>query len=86
VAAGKDGSGMKKPSSMTKRLARETEKDLKRLSDDVDKRVYAIGGRFGDVDQMMVNAADDLKRTVDRWIEEIREIMAEQVAEDNWNL
>jgi len=66
---------------------RQTERDLKRLDDDVEKRVLAIGARFGECDEALVRMADDLLERTRRWAAELREYMEEREAEgERWEL
>jgi hypothetical protein len=66
---------------------RQTERDLKRLDDDVEKRVLAIGERFGECDEALVRMADDLLRTTRAWAAELREYMDERAADgETWEL
>ena len=74
---------MSKPS----KARRQTDRDLKRLDDAVEKCALAIGGRFGDSDQTLVNQADDLLLTVRAWAKNLREYMTEREAEgQTWTL
>ena len=66
---------------------RATERDLKRLDDDVEKRVLAIGARFGECDEALVRMADDLLDSTRRWAREMREYMDEREAEgETWEM
>jgi len=64
---------------------RLTERDLKRLDDDVEKCALAMGARFGDIDHGLVRMADDLLATTRQWVEEVREYMTERAADgETW--
>lgn len=66
---------------------RLTERDLKRLDDAVEKRVLAIGERFGECDEALVRMADDLLAMTRRWAGEVREYMSERAADgETWEL
>lgn len=74
---------MKKPC----KAIRLTERDLKRLDDDVEKRALAIGARFGECDEMLVRMADNLLEMTRTWASELREYMSERAAEgETWEL
>jgi hypothetical protein len=75
---------MAKRPTFAVRLARQTERDLTALRDQIEKRVLAIGGRFGDIDNAMVSQADDLQRTFEHWAGEMRAYMDECVKDDLW--
>jgi hypothetical protein len=68
-----------------KQLAQQTDRDLRAIRDQVEKRVLRIGARFGDIDNCMVTSADDLLREVNRWIEGQPAYMDECVQGGNWN-
>lgn len=66
---------------------RQTERDLKRLDDDIEKRVLAIGARFGECDEALVRMADDLLATTRRWAADLREYMNERESDgETWEL
>lgn len=66
---------------------RQTERDLKRLDDCVEKCALAIGARFGECDEALVRMADDLLEMTRRWATELREYMRERAAEgETWEL
>lgn len=67
---------------------RQTERDLKRLDDDVEKRALAIGARFGECDEALVRMADDLLEMTRKWATELREYMdeREQIDGETWQL
>jgi len=66
---------------------RQTDRDLKRLDDEVERCALAMGGRFGDIDDGLVRMADDLLATVRQWATEVREYMAERAADgERWEL
>jgi hypothetical protein len=66
---------------------RQTERDLKRLDDDVEKRVLAIGARFGECDEALVRMADELLAMTRRWSTELREYMDERESDgETWEL
>lgn len=66
---------------------RQTERDLKRLDDDVEKCALAIGARFGECDEALVIAADNLLATTRAWAAELRDYMNEREADgETWEL
>lgn len=66
---------------------RQTERDLKALDDAVEKRVLAIGARFGECDDAIVRMADQLLDDTRRWMAELREYMDEREAEGwDWEI
>jgi hypothetical protein len=75
---------MAKRKSESEKRAAETERNLHRLRDAVEKEALAIAYRFGDIDNTMVTMADQLKDDVDRWIAEVREYIEEAVRDDHW--
>lgn len=75
---------MAKKTSESLKRARQTERNLAKLRDVVEKHVLEIGYRFGDVDNTMVTMADQLQDDVTRWIAQVREYMADRVSGDHW--
>jgi hypothetical protein len=67
---------------------RLTERDLKRLDDNVEKCALAIGARFGECDEALVNMADELLRITRQWAAELREYMTERssIEGETWEL
>jgi len=66
---------------------RLTERDLKRLDDNVEKCALALGARFGDVDGGLERLADELLRMTRDWAAEVREYMADRAAAgETWEL
>lgn len=66
---------------------RQTERDLKRLDDNVEKCALAIGERFGECDEALVRLADALLEMTRTWAKELREYMDEREAEgETWQL
>lgn len=66
---------------------RLTERDLKRLDDEVEKAALAIGARFGECDEALVRMADYLLRMTREWADELREYMNERAADgESWEL
>lgn len=66
---------------------RQTENDLRRLDDAVEKRVLAIAERFGECDEAIVRMADDLMESVRRCSTELRDYMSERAADgETWEL
>lgn len=66
---------------------RQTERDLKRLDDQVEKIAIAIGGRFGDIDGFIVQMTGDLLDRTREWVAELREYMDEKEADGaKWEL
>lgn len=65
----------------------KTERDLKRLDDNVEKCALAIGERFGECDEALVRMADDLLESTRRWAAELREYMKERASDgETWEL
>lgn len=67
---------------------RQTERDLKRLDNNVEKAALAIGARFGECDEALVRMADDLLDMTRKWATELREYMEERASIDGetWEL
>lgn len=66
---------------------RLTQRDLKRLDDNVEKCALAIGSRFGEVDNAIVLMADELLETTRRWSAELRDYMSDRAADgETWEL
>lgn len=57
------------------KLQKETERDIRKIITAIQKPIINIGYRFGDIDQSMVNAADELTHIVDSWAQQLREDM-----------
>ncbi len=65
----------------------QTDRDLRRLDDNVEKCALAIGARFGECDEALVRMADDLLATTRRWATELREYMNERADDgETWEL
>jgi len=78
---------MPKRSDKPCKAIRLTERDLKKLDDNVEKCALAIGGRFGECDEALVRMADELLDTTRRWTAELREYMKERAADgETWEL
>lgn len=66
---------------------RQTERDLRRLDDNVEKCALAIGSRFGECDGALERMANDLLDMTRRWSSELREYMTEREADgETWEL
>lgn len=66
---------------------RLTERDLKRLDDNVEKCALALGERFGECDEALVRMADDLLQSTRTWAAELREYMDERANDgETWEL
>ena len=67
---------------------RLTETDLKRLDNHVEKCALALGERFGEVDQGLVDLADRLLQDTRAWADEVREYMRDrnEVEGQTWEL
>lgn len=67
---------------------RLTETDLKRLDNHVEKAALALGERFGEVDQGLVDLADTLLSQTRDWAKEVREYMRDrnEVEGETWEL
>lgn len=70
------------------RAIRLTESDLKRLDNHVERAALALGERFGEVDQGLVDLADTLLRDTRNWANEVREYMKDrnEVEGQTWDL
>ena len=69
------------------KAVRQTERDLKRLDDHVEKAALSIGERFGECDEGIVRMADELLADTRRWSNELREYMNERLAAgETWEL
>lgn len=66
---------------------RLTDRDLKRLDDNVEKCALAIGARFGEVDEGLVRLADELLDLTRNWAKEVRFYIDEREKEgETWEL
>jgi hypothetical protein len=69
------------------KAVRLTDRDLKRLDNDVEKTVFRLAERFGDCDGSIERMLDFLMADTRRWISELREYMAEKTADgETWEL
>lgn len=68
-----------------KQLQAQTERNIQAVEEAVKKAWLAIGGRFGDIDNTMVSAADGLKNLLDQWAHETRQYMHETCREGFWD-
>lgn len=68
-----------------KQMEYATNRNLKALHNAVEKQVIAIGGRFGDIDEVMVTMADEIFAAVTDMIASMREYMAE-ADKEKWRL
>ena len=66
---------------------RLTEKDLKRLDNDVEKTMFRLAERFGDCDGSIERMVDNFLEDTRRWASELREYMKEKTADgETWEL
>ena len=66
---------------------RLTERDLKRMDDDIEKTVRRLAERFGDCDGAIERMLDDFLADSRRWANELREYMKERTsAGETWEL
>lgn len=66
---------------------RLTEKDLKRLDNDVEKTILRLAERFGDCDGSIERMLDDFLAEARRWANDLREYMKERTADgETWEL
>lgn len=66
---------------------RLTEKDLKRLDNDIEKTILKLAERFGDCDGAIERMLDDFLADERRWADELREYMKERTADgETWEL
>jgi hypothetical protein len=68
-----------------KQLQAQTERNIRTIVRAVQKPALAIGYRFGDIDSVMVSAADELIDMVDSWAARQRAYMNDCVSEDHWS-
>ncbi|WP_263353312.1 hypothetical protein [Acidicapsa acidisoli] len=67
-----------------KQIKAQTERNIRAIVLAIQKPAMAIGYRFGDIDQVMVSAADELLAMVDRWADEQRKYIENCVTEGIW--
>jgi hypothetical protein len=67
-----------------KQLKAQTERNIRTIVLTVQKPSLAIGYRFGEIDQVMVAAADELLSTIERWADEQRKYIQTCVEEGLW--
>jgi hypothetical protein len=66
---------------------RLTERDLKRLDNDVEKTILRLAERFGDCDGAIERMLDNFLADERRWADELREYMKERTADgETWEL
>lgn len=66
---------------------RLTERDLKRLDDNIEKSVLRMAERFGDCDGTIERMLDVFLEDTRRWASELREYMKERTADgETWEL
>jgi len=66
---------------------RLTEKDLKRLDNDIEKTILRLAERFGDCDVAIERMLDLFLADSRRWANELREYMKERSADgETWEL
>ena len=66
---------------------RLTERDLKRLDNDIEKTILRLAERFGDCDGAIERMLDDFLADSRRWASELREYMKERTSEgETWEL
>lgn len=66
---------------------RLTERDLKRLDDNIEKSVLRLAERFGDCDGAIERMLDNFLADTRRWASELREYMKERTADgETWEL
>ena len=66
---------------------RLTERDLKRLDDNIEKSVLRLAERFGDCDGAIERMLDNFLADTRRWGSELREYMKERTADgETWEL
>ena len=66
---------------------RLTERDLKRLDDNIEKSVLRLAERFGDCDGAIERMLDVFLADTRQWATELREYMKERTADgETWEL
>ena len=66
---------------------RLTERDLKRLDDDIERTILRLATRFGDCDGAIERMLDELLADTRQWAEELRAYMQERAADgETWEL
>lgn len=66
---------------------RLTERDLKRLDDNIEKSVLRLAERFGDCDGAIERMLDNFLADTRRWASDLREYMKERTADgETWEL
>lgn len=66
---------------------RLTEKDLKRLDNDIEKTILRLAERFGDCDGAIERMLDCFLADSRRWADDLREYMKERTADgETWEL
>jgi len=69
------------------KAVRLTERDLKRLDNDIEKTVLRLAERFGECDGAIERMLDDLLRDTREWAGLLREYMKERTADgETWEL
>jgi len=66
---------------------RLTERDLKRLDNDIEKTIFRLAERFGECDGAIERMLDDFVRDSREWANNLREYMKERVEDgETWEL
>ena len=66
---------------------RLTERDLKRLDNDVEKSIFRLAERFGECDGGIERMLDDFLRDTREWADNLRQYMKERTADgETWEL
>ena len=66
---------------------RLTERDLKRLDNDIEKTIFRLAVRFGDCDGAIDRMLDTFVRDTRQWADDLREYMKERAADgETWEL
>lgn len=66
---------------------RLTERDLKRLDNDIEKTVFRLAERFGECDGSIERMLDNFLHDTRQWATELREYMKERTADgETWEL
>ena len=66
---------------------RLTEKDLKRLDNDIEKTILRLAERFGECDGGIERMLDNFMRDTRQWADDLREHMKERTSDgETWEL
>ena len=66
---------------------RLTERDLKKLDNDIEKTILRLAERFGECDGAIGRMLDNFLADTRRWADELREYMKERTADgETWEL